>query len=78
MTTFLIRLLVVPTRYCQQYHVELHHTDEVRLYSPSMIELIYAMQSSATALRPALVAAHQVLWQVWNLYAFGHTPMEQP
>lgn len=35
------------------------------------------MQSSATALRPALVAAHQVLWQVWNLCAFGHTPMEQ-
>lgn len=36
-----------------------------------------AVQSSATALRPALVAAHQVLWQVWNLCAFGHTPMEQ-
>ncbi len=35
------------------------------------------VQSSATALRPALVAAHQVLWQVWNLCAFGHTPMEQ-
>lgn len=35
------------------------------------------MQSSATALRPALVAAHQVLWQVWNLCAFAHTPMEQ-
>ena len=35
------------------------------------------MQSSATALRPALVAAHQVVWQVWNLCAFGHTPMEQ-
>ena len=34
-------------------------------------------QGSATALRPALVAAHQVLWQVWNLCAFGHTPMEQ-
>lgn len=40
--------------------------------------LCYMMlQSSATALRPALVAAHQVLWQVWNLCAFGHTPMEQ-
>lgn len=25
------------------------------------------MQGSATALEPALVAAHQVLWQVWNL-----------
>jgi len=35
------------------------------------------VQSSATALRPALVAAHQVLWQMWNLCAFGHTPMEQ-
>ena len=35
------------------------------------------MQGSATALRPALVAAHQVLWQVWNLCAFGHSPMEQ-
>ena len=34
-------------------------------------------QGSATALKPALVAAHQVLWQVWNLCAFGHTPMEQ-
>lgn len=35
------------------------------------------LQGSATALRPALVAAHQVVWQVWNLCAFGHVPMEQ-
>jgi len=44
---------------------------------PSPHCTIVAVQSSATALRPALVAAHQVLWQVWNLCAFGHTPMEQ-
>lgn len=35
------------------------------------------LQGSATALKPALVAAHQVLWQVWNLCAFGHVPLEQ-
>ncbi len=45
--------------------------------NPSLDCTFVAVQSSATALRPALVAAHQVLWQVWNLCAFGHTPMEQ-
>lgn len=29
-------------------------------------------QGSATALRPALVAAHQVLWQVWNIGTYWY------
>lgn len=38
---------------------------------------VCAEQGSATALQPLLVAGHQVLWQLWNLCAFAHTPMEQ-
>ncbi|KAK9830568.1 hypothetical protein WJX72_012538 [[Myrmecia] bisecta] len=35
------------------------------------------LQGAATALTPLLVAAHQPVWVVWNLFAFCHTPLEQ-